>query len=71
MQETSIEKQIIEKAYIVRFRKGNGAVNQLNFLAKNDEDAKKKSEKFCSSHQFRHIYTKPFFTDLEGWKDIV
>ena len=52
--------------YIVRFKKGTGAVKELNFLAESDEQAKEKALKFCSKHSYHHIYTKPFLTDLES-----
>lgn len=58
------------KIYIVRFRKGAGAVVNLNFGAINDEEAAKKAKAFCLKHRFHHIYTKPFLTDLESWADV-
>ena len=58
---------IQEKIYRLRAKKKAGAVLELYFAATNNEEASKKAKKFCLKHNMRHIYTKPFLTDLESW----
>lgn len=53
--------------YIVKFRKGAGAVVELYYRAKNDDDAKERGKKFCTKHNFSLVFVKPFLTDLNEW----
>lgn len=74
MANTTIEKNE-EKAsvlsaplniYIIRYKRGNGAVKELNFTAKDDEVAKEKANKFCKKHGMHLVYVKHFLCDLES-----
>jgi hypothetical protein len=66
----SVAKSNPTEPYVLRFKKGSGAVVTIYFQANDDDDAKKRSLAFCRKHQFRHVYTKRFFSDLETWDTI-